>query len=357
MNNFLKISCLVYFLLLFPFLLNAQQNDVEFLLKDIVITKITSDGENLWIATNGNGIFEYNLSTKKFTEHSSRTENLQIDFFHSIAANKDFVWAGSTDGLFIYDKKNKNWSRRKFSLGGIYANWIRALTYDDKNNVLWIGRFQYLTKYDLSSRKYTDIDLTIRNSTRTNNIKSLLIDENYLWIGTEAGLHRYDTFKKINEPGARIFFDTKNNSFNSDGELASISSLLNDREFIWVGLDEFVTEERPEFNVGGLFRFDKKSDWLLFDGTKGLTGNGVFSLERTGNYIWASLYQFGKSTKEIFGRGIVLINRINNQVIPIRDENILRLVYSFFFDGTNLWLGTEKGLIKINFFNKLAMWK
>ncbi|MCX7875362.1 MAG: hypothetical protein N2321_04235 [Melioribacteraceae bacterium] len=357
----MKITIKKYFFitlfLLLPIFSEAQQEETEFFLQNISVTKITSDGENLWLATNGNGIFELNLKTQKIIEHSSHTEDLQIDFFHSIAVNKDFVWAGSTDGLFIYDKKNKNWSRRKFSLGGIYANWIRALAYDEINNVLWIGRFQYLTKFDLTTRKYTDFDLTIRNNEKTNNIKSLLIENNFLWIGTEAGLHRYDTSKNINDMGARIFFDTKNNSFNSEGEQASISSLLNEREYLWVGLDEFVTEDRPEFNVGGLFRFDKKNDWLLFNGTKGLTGNGVFSLARTGNYIWASLYQFGKQTKEYFGRGIVLINRITNQVFPIRDEKIPRLVYSIFFDGTNLWLGTEKGLIKINFFNKLAMWK
>lgn len=346
----LSFFCLINFNLI------AQDDDLNFLLNDIVITKITSDGEKLWIATNGHGVFEYDLKSNKFIEHSSQTENLQIDNFHSIAANKDFVWAGSTDGLYIYDKKNKNWIRRKFSLGGIYANWIRSLIYDNKNNVLWIGRFQYLTKYDLNTKRYTDFDLTIRGNERTNNVKALLVDGDYLWIGTEAGLHRFDTSKNINDVGARIFFDTKNNSFNGEGELVSVSSLLNERDFLWIGLDEFVTEDRPEFNIGGLFRFDKKSEWILFDATKGLTGNGVFSIERTGNYIWVSTYQFGKTTKEYFGRGIILINRITNQVIPINDDKIPRLVYTIFFDGTNLWLGTEKGLIKINFFNKLAMW-
>lgn len=344
-------------ILLIPFCLFAQQEEIVSYLKNISVTRISSDGENLWIATNGNGIFQFNLASEKFTQYSTQQGNLQMDLFHSIAASKDFVWAGSTDGLFIFDKKNNNWSRRKFSLGGIYANWIRALVFDEKENVLWIGRFKYLTKFDLSTKKYTDYDLTIRNNDRTNNIKSLLVDGNYLWIGTEAGLHRYDKRKEFNEKDARLFFDTKNNSFNGDGDQVSISSLLSERDYLWVGLDEFITDERPEFNVGGLFRFDKQNEWLLFDATKGMTGNGVFSLERTGNYIWASLYQFGKATKEYFGRGIVLINRVTNQVIPINDDRLPRIIYSIYFDGTNLWLGTENGLIKINFFNKLAKWK
>jgi len=51
-----------------------------------------------------------------------------------------------------------------------------------------------------------------------------------------------------------------------------------------------------------------------------------------------------------------LIDRTTNQIIPIRDDRIPQTVYSIFFDGTKLWLGTESGLIKVNFFNKLAQW-
>jgi hypothetical protein len=52
----------------------------------------------------------------------------------------------------------------------------------------------------------------------------------------------------------------------------------------------------------------------------------------------------------------VLINRINNQVIPIRDDRIPQLINKIFFDGTYLWMGTNQSLIRINFFNQLAQW-
>ncbi|MEW6701886.1 MAG: hypothetical protein AB1298_04135, partial [Bacteroidota bacterium] len=155
---------------------------------------------------------------------------------------------------------------------------------------------------------------------------------------------------------AITFYDTRYSYFNGDGEQVSITSLLFERNFVWIGLDEFITPERPEFNLGGLFRFNRRNDWLRLDDKKGLPANGVYDLERTGNYIWVSLYQFGKSTKESFGRGLVLIDRITNKVIPVQDDRIPRTVYSIFFDKTNLWLGTESGVIKVNFFNKLAQW-
>lgn len=338
-------------------ILAQDENDFEFFLKGSSVTGICSDNGDLWFATNGNGIFKYSIRENKWEQFSTSRGNLQHDFFYCIAANKDFVWAGSTDGLFILDRKRNNWTKRKFGLGGQLANWIRSLAFDKYENVLWIGRFQYLTKYDLKSRRYFDYDLTVHKNVKTNTIKTIHVDgDSLVWFGTEAGLHKYDKSKDLNSPSAITFYDNRYNYFNGEGEQVSISSILTERNFVWLGMDEFITPEHPEFNVGGLFKFNRKNDWMRFDDSKGLTGNGVYDLARTGNYIWASLYQFGSSTKENFGRGLVVINRVTNKVMPVRDERIPSTINIIFFDGSYLWLGTESGLIKINLFNKLAQW-
>ncbi|MBI1939747.1 MAG: hypothetical protein HYS25_16685 [Ignavibacteriales bacterium] len=331
-------------------------DEIEFYLDGTAVTDIAVYQNEIWVATNGSGIFRYTSSGNKWQQYSTSLDNIQHDFFYCIAASKDFVWAGSTDGLFILDKKRNSWTKRKFGLGGQLGNWIRSLTYDKYDDVVWIGRFKYLTKYDLKNRRYTDYDLTIRGNEKTNTIKTIQTDgDSVVWFGTEAGLHKYDKSKNLNN-GSITFYDNRFNYFNGEGEQVSISAILFERNFVWIGLDEFITPERPEFNLGGLFKYNRRNDWLRFDDSKGLSGNGVFDLERTGDYIWASLYQFGKNTKEIYGRGLVLINRINNKVIPVNDERISKTINTIFFDGTFLWLGTDKGLVKINFFNKLAQW-
>lgn len=348
-----------FLFLLSPFFVLAQEkSDLEFFLKDTQVTGITSDGTNLWFATNGNGIYKFSPKSNEWIQYSTSRGNLQHDFFYCIAANNDYVWAGSTDGLFILEKRNDSWTKRKFGLGGQLANWIRALAFDKFANVLWIGRFKYLTKFDLKNRKYSDYDLTVSGNEKTNNIKTIHVDgDSLVWFGTEAGLHKYDKSRDLNDKESLTFYDTKSNAFNNEGEQVSVTSLLFERNFVWIGLDEFLTPDRPQFNLGGLFRFDRRNDWQRFDDTKGLSGNGIYDLERTGNYIWVSLYQFGKSTKESYGRGLVLIDRVSGKVFPVNDERIPRSIFSIFFDGTNLWLGTETGLIKVNFFNKLAQWK
>ncbi len=349
---------LIPFFILINITLSAQtQSEMEFFLKGAQVTGITSDGTNLWFATNGNGIFKYIPKSNAWMSYSTSNGNLQHDFFYCIAATKDYVWAGSTDGLFILDVIRDTWTKRKFGLGGQLANWIRALEFDKYANVLWIGRFKYLTKFDLRNKRYTDYDLTVRKNEKTNNIKTIKVDgDSLVWFGTEAGLHKYDKSKDLNDNSATTFYDTRYNYFDGEGEQVSITSLLFERKNLWIGLDEFVTPERPDFNLGGLFRFNRRNDWQRFDARNGLPANGVFDLERTGNYIWVSLYQFGSNTKDLFGRGIILIDRMTNKIIPVRDERIPGTVYCIFFDGTNLWLGSDSGLIKINFINKLAQW-
>ncbi|MEW5844606.1 MAG: hypothetical protein AB1775_15225 [Bacteroidota bacterium] len=347
------------FLLFFSTLLYAQDKaDLEFFLPGAQVTDITSDGTNLWFATNGNGVYEYISKTNEWRQYSTSRGNLQLDFFYCIAANNNYVWAGSTDGLFVLNKRTDSWTKRKFALGGQLANWIRVLAYDKYEKALWIGRFKYLTKLDLKNNRYTDYDLTVRGNEKTNNFKAIQVDgDSLVWFGTEGGLHKYDKSRNLHDRDADSFYDNKFNYFNGQGDQVSVSSILLERNYVWLGLDEFVTPDHPEFNVGGLFRFNRKNEWYLFDSRKGLTGNGIYDLERTGNYIWVSLYQFGKNTKEAYGRGLVIINRLTNRVIPVNDERIPRTIYAIYFDGINLWLGTDSGLVKVNFFNRLAQWK
>lgn len=348
---------LLFYIIFYSACIAQSESDFEYFLNGLPVTDINRDSKNIWFATNGGGIFKYSPADNKWEQYSTSKKNLQHDFFYCIAANEEFVWAGSTDGLFILNKKRNDWTKRKFGLGGQLANWIRAITYDKFENAVWIGRFQYLTKYDLKSKRYYDYDLTVHRNVKTNTIKTIHVDgDSLVWFGTEAGLHKYDKSKDLNDVSAIKFYDNRYNYFNGEGEQVSISSILPERDYIWLGLDEFITPERPQFNIGGLYRYNRKNDWYRIDASKGLTGNGIYDLERTGNYIWASLYQFGSTTKETFGRGLVVINRFNNHVIPVQNDMIPKTINTIFFDGNYLWLGTENGAVKINLFNKLAQW-
>jgi hypothetical protein len=332
-----------------------EMPDIKKHLDGITVYDIAGDGKDIWAATNGNGIYNYSKLKNKWSNYSTANNKIQMDFFYSIDANDEYVWAGSTDGLFILDKKRNRWTKRKFAKGGQLSNWIRSIKYDKYDDVVWIGRFKYLTKLDIKKRRFYDYDLTMNDDQKTNTIKVIALDgDSLVWFGTENGLHKYDKSRGINDSGTVDYYNNRLNYFHGEGEAISISSLLFEQNFVWIGLDEFKTSRNPLYNLGGLYRYDRRNEWLRFDQHNGLRANGIFDIERTGNYLWASCYQFGTETKDIYGRGIALVNIMSGDIILLDNEQIPDTVLKMYFDGTNMWLASVDGLYQIDLTNPLV---
>jgi ligand-binding sensor domain-containing protein len=329
----------------------TAQTNVELIkhLNGITVYDISADNNNIWAATNGNGIFALDKKKNKWTNYSTQNEKLQIDFFYALDVNDEYVWAGSTDGIFIFDKKRNQWMKRKFGKGGQLSNWIRSVKYDAINNCVWIGRFKYLTKYDIAKRRFIDYDLTTKGDEKTNTIKTIQVDgDSLVWFGTENGLHKYDKSRDLEEEGTITFYDNSLNFFRGEGDAVSISAILIEQNNVWIGLDEFITKINPEFNLGGVYKYNRRYEWKRFDERLGLEGNGVFDMALTGHYIWISLYQFSINSREVYGRGLALINRLTEEITTLDSSSLPNTVYSLYYDGKYLWMGARDGLYQLD---------
>ncbi len=354
MNKFyLIVHYTLFTIIFFTNSVSAQEAKIDSFLPDRIITDLKSDGVELWVTTEGDGIYKYNKLKDKWTNYSSENKKIKQDFFYCIEINPRFIWAGSAEGLYIFDRRRNRWAKRKFALGGQFGNWIRSLKYDRTQNILWIGRFKFLTEYNLRTHKYHDIDLTVNKNNLTNTVKTIAEDgDSVLWIGVEAGVHKI--IKNENEKNHAFkiqYFNNTDDFFMGEGKQVSISKILPDNDYIWFGTDEFKTQENPEFNVGGLFRFDRKINWIKFDEFNKLNANGIFSLVKTGNYIWTSVYTFDPQSKNSIGKGIFIINRKTLDVTKVNSKVIPETVLSMFFDGKYIWLGTNNGLYRISLVN------
>lgn len=329
----------------------SQTENIEVFLEGKKVTDIKNDGVDIWVATEGNGIYKFVKWKNKWINFSTENKKIKQDFFYCIEIGPRYIWAGSADGLYTFDKKRNKWRKKRFGLGGQFGNWIRSLKFDKKENKLWIGRFKYLSQFDLITKKYRDFDLTVKNTAKTNSVKHINLDgDSLIWIGVEAGVHKHD---KNKSKFSTKFYDSKNNNFLNEGDQVSITSILFEQNNIWFGTDEFITNQNPEYNLGGLFRFDRGINWIKFDENYKLNGNGIFSLEITGNYIWSSVYKFNPNSKTVTGMGLNLINRKTLEIISINNNLIPDTIYSLHFDGENMWLGTNDGIRKINLTNGL----
>ncbi len=353
MNGFRLIILAFVLFLSHDALYSQSKIRIEKYLNGVEVRDICSDGRTMWFASNGEGIIKLNLKNGRWDSYSKEKGNIQDNYFYSIAVTKRFVFAGSADGFFMMDKRHGRWLKRKFAKGGQYSNWIRSIKYDKYEKAVWIGRFMYLTKYDLRKRRFKDFDLTRKGNKKTNTIKTIEIDgDSLVWFGTEGGLLRYDKKYPLQDESAITFYDNSYNYFLGEGEMVSISDILFEQHNIWIGTDEFITKENPDFNLGGLFKFDRKNSWKRFTTEDGLRGNGIYSLALVGKYIWVSTYQFDKKLRETYGRGICIIDRTNDKIIPVYDKRLPNTVYKIFFDGKNVWLGAKNGVVKIFLDNK-----
>lgn len=357
MNKNLLLLFLAFLFLQFQI---SAQIEYESLFEGASVNEITSDGTSLWFSTYGQGILQFLPGENKWITYSTKDSSLTEDLFYCVAASKDYVWAGTTEGLMTFDRKHKLWRKRKFAGGGEYGNWIRSLYYDEKENILWIGRFINLTRFDIDKQKYDDFDITYGKDLRTNNIKIIRSDGNsYIWFGTEGGVFRYDKSHVLEDKSQLTFYNNQKNAFRGVGDAISISDILFEKNYIWFGTDEFITSENPDFNVGGLFRFNRRALWERFDKKNGLPANGIFALAKTGNLIWISCYQFDKKNKKEYGRGLVLFNTATSRITRINPDDInlsSNSILSLYFDGVSMWIGTETGLTKVKVANPLAFW-
>jgi ligand-binding sensor domain-containing protein len=352
MKYLLSLFCVVLFIQ--PIF---SQIESKLYLENATITSIKEDKDYLWVSTYGYGVFRYSKKDDSWFNFSTKNKNFGNDLLYSLAVSDRYMWAGSDDGLYIYDRKEDTWKQRKFAVGGQWGNWIRSLCYDSTRNVLWIGRFIDLTRLDVASNKYKDINLTEDANPRTNDIKTISMDgDSSIWFGTESGVHIYDERKDIDDKSAWTFIDNKN-GFNGDGDAVSISGILFEGKNAWISTDEFITPQQPNFNIGGIYIYDRAKTWLEIYNQNGLPTNGVYCMQKSGNKIWAGIYSFDGREKKDYGKGIVLIDRFNDMVTPI-DLDKLNInsskVLCMHFDGKNIWLGTEKGLVKLVLYNPLA---
>lgn len=334
------------------------QIESQFFLEGARITDIKQEGNNIWVATYGQGIYQYSVKEGKWTNFSSKSDNLENDLFHCVAASKDYVWAGASEGLFIYSRKTKKWTKRKFAQGGEFGNWIRSLNYDEKINRLWIGRFRNITVFDVKANKYTDYNRIVNSDEKTNNFNTIVFEaDSNVWFGAESGVHKFNKKLKPEETSAWNYYKNSGRLFNGEGTSVSVSDFVFTRKEVWFATDEFITKEQPEYNIGGIYVWDRNLKWERISKSNGLGGNGIYCLARTGNYIWAGVYEFRKNDKSEYGKGLYLINRITKKVTPVElDELKLTTsnILALHFDGTNIWVGTSSGLVKLKIANELA---
>ena len=118
------------------------------------------DGE-IWIATNGKGVYRYNPCTGSLYSYN-KGNHKSIPFYTAMDIHEDSrgnIWIGSyAEGLICYDKKTDTFITYVKGEGknGISDNSIHKI-YEDSYGNLWIGTFQNgLDRFDYATKTFTN---------------------------------------------------------------------------------------------------------------------------------------------------------------------------------------------------------
>lgn len=280
-------------------------NDESSLTPGSITDLLEDDQHNLWIASENKGINILDLNT--FT-----VDNCKFGHTSNVPGNTNSLNNNGVNSLF-----------------------------QDKHHNIWIGTFSgginFFSKY---AKKFTLVknDPQNKNSLSNNQVNVFFEDNNFLWIGTEEGLNRYNkndgTFKHfVNKPSDKT-------SIGSN----SVWAVYKDRSAsFWVGTW-----------AGGLNKFDYKTETFTHyyfnpKDTFSLSNNNIFSiLEDSKGNFWIGT----------MGGGLNLFDRDNNIFYSYNDKDLN--IYTNYVESIvetkkgELWLANVTSLELFDRINKRA---
>lgn len=97
-------------------------------------------GDDLFISTDGDGLYEWNLSSAKLSRHLfEKKSSLMNMVWNSRLENKDTLWVGTAEGLFWYNIKNKKFGRLFQTYPKILDSPAITTQFTDSKGFVWMG--------------------------------------------------------------------------------------------------------------------------------------------------------------------------------------------------------------------------
>jgi len=249
------------------------------------IRVIAESNRYLWLGSD-NGLFMFDKSA-----------NGTVAFFQFLNGIRDIeigtkrLWVLCANKLAVFEP-HRTWASWQVFSGSSYTDYVadgRHFASPTKSveehiglvdctslgiigDCAYIGRERGLLVYNINDKKPAE-DVNIPEELTRKKITVVLVDGDSVWVGTREGLHRYDTVGG--------FWKT----FTEKDGLASnrVSSITADSQYIWVGSSN-----------RGVSRYDTSTEsWDVFTSRDGLSDDNIRDIAIDGRYIWFGTFSGG----------------------------------------------------------------
>ena len=312
------------------------------------IRRIISTENDVWILYrpwDDAGVTRYDRRTKEWTTIRSGRGTLEL------AADDDYLWlAAPNDGLRRFHFASGTWTRFR-DIKGLLHNHVGEYGLAVDEDYVWVGTLRGLSRYDKRKESWTP--LTALPTLVGRTIRTVDIDERFVWVGTDEGMSRYDkalgAWKNYRQEGGSENIETHGGHWHRHGRKKRdclsdnvVSSIVVDEQYVWIGTRD------------GANRFDKLAlRWDQYKTEHGLPANNVTSVSSDGNSIWVGTNSgIGKypRTADDLNAWITYTSGTEIQPSAVSKEFAESLVTDQIWCITaskrHVWVGTRRGVSK-----------
>lgn len=306
--------------------------------KGIVTNFLEDKNGNLWVATDGGGMFVKEKKSEGYVPFNPNPGKYDFTSYPILTLAQDregWIWAGTYGGgviafhpetkaieQFLNDRKNSN---------SINNNNIRSLIVDRHNNIWIIGFYSGISVYKKNSKKFKHYrqELPQKNGLLSDWCQRVFEDsKGTIWITTFKGLNRYN-------PESNNFssfqFQSPGFSHYACNHLLDITEGTDSN--LWIGTID-----------AGIICFNPKNySYKIYSSERGLSSNSVKCLiEDTNKNLWIAT-----------NNGVTKFNIGTRTAVPYAIQDGIP-PFPFYFNSKfrdqkgKIYLGNSKGYLMIN---------
>ncbi|MYA72023.1 hypothetical protein F4Y19_18490, partial [Candidatus Poribacteria bacterium] len=312
------------------------------------IRRIIATKKDVWILYrpwDDAGVTRYDRRTKEWTTIKSGRGTLEL------AADDDYLWlAAPNEGLRRFHFASGTWTTFK-DIKGLLHNHVGEYGLAVDEDYVWVGTLRGLSRYDKRKESWTP--LTALPTVVGRTVRTVDADERFVWVGTDEGMSRYDqvlgTWKNYRQEGGSENIETHGGHWHQHGRKKKgslsdnvVSSIVVDEQYVWIGTRD------------GVNRFDKIAlQWDQYKTEHGVPANNVTSVSSDGDSIWVGTNSgIGKypRTADDLNAWITYTSGTEIQPSAVSKEFAESLVTDEIWCITaskkHVWVGTRRGVSK-----------
>ena len=247
--------------------------------------------DGVWLTYSGWGgdgaiASKYHNKTDSWTTLKlPQMEGVEFDRTKQVVETVEAVWfAADEQGLARYNKAAKDWTFFSDE-NGLASNDLIEYSLIVDDNYAWVGTAGGLSRYDLKKEVWTTFTRSpLTRTLRESKVYAIAAEARYVWLATTSGLHRYD--KQTDR-----WFAPRLKEMEDEGNgTPSVTCLAIDEKYAWLGTNK------------GILRYDKAGDrWETYTVENGLPSNIIRDLDVRGYDLWIST-----------DRGVATFNRLSD---------------------------------------------